>query len=305
MAAPRCPQMSAPAPDGVQDPVLLSMHNGRTGTISASSGAGRTDTISASGGARYPDRLSMLSSAQKVWSVPLQPHDPELVAWPFGSISVHQVHGLSQNPNGMEIQGFAQQVQTILCCSIYSMPAVDLERSASSSVYEMYLTACNTGFGRKHCNHTADSMASENSTGFRNKTRASTKTQSVWRGEVARGAFCLPRSALRGLIGCQGAMACRSFEKYVIARKIQLIWRRKAAQAVFQDFVAARRLQTMWRSKSVRSAYVAYTVSRKIQATWLCKSLSSAFQCYVASRRIQAFWSGKSLHASFTKYVSE
>jgi hypothetical protein len=73
MAAPRCPQMSAPAPDGTQDPELLSMHNGRTGAISASGGAG------------YPDRLSMLCSAQKVWSVPLQPHDPELVARPFGT----------------------------------------------------------------------------------------------------------------------------------------------------------------------------------------------------------------------------
>jgi hypothetical protein len=84
MAAPRCPQMSAPAPDCAQDPELLSMHYGRTGTISASGGAG------------YPDRLSMLYSAQKAWSVPLQPHDPELVARPFGSSSVHQGHGLSQ-----------------------------------------------------------------------------------------------------------------------------------------------------------------------------------------------------------------
>jgi hypothetical protein len=84
------------------------MHYGRTGTISASVGVG------------YPDRLSMLCSAQKVWSVPLLPYDPELVARPFGSISGHQVLGLSPNPNGMEMQGFVQQVQTILCCPIYS-----------------------------------------------------------------------------------------------------------------------------------------------------------------------------------------
>jgi hypothetical protein len=81
---------------------------------------GRTATISASGGAGYRDRVSMLCSAQKVRSVPLQPHHPELGARPFGSSSVHQGHGLSQNPNGMEMQGVVQQVQTILCCLIQS-----------------------------------------------------------------------------------------------------------------------------------------------------------------------------------------
>jgi hypothetical protein len=77
--------MSAPAPDGAQDPEPLSMHYGITGSISASVGA------------KYPDRLSMLCSAQTVWSVPLQPHDQSW--WRVRSVRVPYIKYMACRKN--------------------------------------------------------------------------------------------------------------------------------------------------------------------------------------------------------------
>jgi hypothetical protein len=85
---------------------------------------------------------SMVGSSAAAWS--------ELVARPFGSSSVHQVHGLSQKQNDMEMQDFDQQVQTILCCPDQFRHRGD-ERSDSLRLQaSLLLDDCKRGGGLHH-----------------------------------------------------------------------------------------------------------------------------------------------------------